>query len=211
MTSFPRLTACLVISFFLATLTACTTKKATPAQEELTQLNSIIVLPVETITAGDTDRTPQETEQLEKGRKVLDQLLADYFAGMEKITILTEGQRDTMANNFTRCRTTAAITICKTYQADAVLLCTLQKYAERNGTEYSVISPASVAFELKLVKADTGQSLCSGVFSETQKPLLDDMFKFLQKAKRGFKWITARALAREGLEQKLQSCPYLKK
>jgi hypothetical protein len=103
------------------------------------------------------------------------------------------------------------VTICRTFRADAVLILTLNRFRERDGGEYSVNSPASVAFDYKLISGESGQTLCSGVFSETQQPLLDDLLVFFQRAKRGFKWITAEALAREGMEQKFALCPYLEK
>ena len=116
-----------------------------------------------------------------------------------------------MEKNFTRCRTTDVVTICNTYNADAVLICTLHRYAEREGTEYSVIKPASVAFDLKLVMAQNGKTLWSGAYNETQQHMLTNIFKFFEKAKRGFKWITAQALAKEGLHQKLNKCRYFNK
>ena len=111
----------------------------------------------------------------------------------------------------TRCRTTAAVTICRTTKADAVLLFTLHRFTERVGVEASIVSPASVVFDYKLIHAETGQTLCSGVFDETQKPLLDDMFQFFKKLKRGVKWLSAEELARDGFKQKIADCPYLKK
>ncbi|HIJ78729.1 MAG: DUF799 domain-containing protein [Desulfobulbaceae bacterium] len=202
----------LVISFSLiTTFAACTAKKTITHEEELLPINSIVVLPVEIKISGEDSQTDKVAKSLITGQEVLNDLLSEYFAGRENIRVLTEGQRNNMENNSTRCRTTDAVTICDTYNADAVLICTLHRYAEREGTEYSVIEPASVAFDLKLVMAKTGKTIWSGAFNETQEHMLTNIFRFMEKTKRGFKWITARDLAKEGLEQKFSKCRYLTK
>ncbi|MGV1099222.1 hypothetical protein ACUUL3_07390 [Thiovibrio sp. JS02] len=199
------------ISLLLA-LFGCAQKTAQQTQEdELFPIKTIVLLPVEIAPDGNTSPSEKERAQLEAGQIAMNAILAEYFAGNDQINILTEGQRDALDKGFTRCRTTAAVNICRIYKADAVLLCTLHRYVEREGTEYSIISPATVAFDYKLVLAESGQTLCAGTFTETQKPLLDDMFQFFKKAKRGFKWLTAEALARDGVQQKLANCLYLQK
>jgi hypothetical protein len=195
----------------LALLSGCARTTAKVQPEDLLPVKTIIVLPVELDTDGQSSRSPKETQQLEKGQKLVDTLLAEYFSGREDIALLTAGQRDALDKDMNRCRTTAAVTICRTQKADAVLLCTLHRFTEREGTEYSIVSPASVAFDYKLIHAETGQTICSGMFNETQQHLLADMFQFFKKAKRGVKWLSAEELARDGIQQKISDCPYLKK
>ena len=203
------MTICLSL---MATFAACTAKAPITPKKELAPIKTIVVLPVEIRTTGESNGlTNQTTKHLVNGQEALNTLLGEYFSGKENIRVLTEGQRDSMEKNFTRCRTTDAVTICNTYNADAVLICTLHRYAEREGTEYSVIKPASVAFDLKLVMAQNGKTLWSGAYNETQQHMLTNIFKFFEKAKRGFKWITAQALAKEGLHQKLNKCRYFNK
>ncbi len=199
---------CLLLSLF-----GCAQKTPRQALEgEQIPVKTIVLLPVEIVAADEGgESAANERAQLVAGQNALNAILAEYFAGNEAVTILSEGQRDALDKGVTRCRTTAAVNICRFYKADAVLLTTVQRYVEREGTEYSIISPASVSFDYKLVLAETGQTLCAGTFSETQKPLLEDMFQFFKKAKRGFKWLTAEALARDGVQQKLSGCPYLQK
>ena len=191
----------------------CARTTAQIQKEDLLPIKTILVLPaeVDTDTDGQGSRSPNEIQQLEKGRKLIDTMLAEYFSGRKEVTLLTEGQRDSLDKDMTRCRTTAAVTICRTTKADAVLLFTLHRFTERVGVEASIVSPASVVFDYKLIHAETGQTLCSGVFDETQKPLLDDMFQFFKKLKRGVKWLSAEELARDGFKQKIADCPYLKK
>lgn len=202
-----RLLAALCLLLFAGCAPKATVQST---QEELAQVRTIAVLPVE-VVAGGRSNGPAEKERMEKGRQTLNNLLVEYFAGTENIILVTEEERDRLGEDFTNCRPTAAMTICRTFRADAVLVLTLSRFRERDGGEYSVNSPASVAFDYRLVSGESGQTLCSGVFNETQQPLLDDLLVFFHRAKRGFKWITAEALAREGIAQKFSLCPYLPK
>ena len=195
----------------LTLLSGCAQTIAKIQPEDMAPIKTIVVLPVEIGRDSQSSRSPKEMKGLEKGQILLDTLLAEHFSGREDIALLTPGQRDALEKDMIRCRTSAVVTICRTKVADAVLLCTLQRFTEREGTEYSIVSPASVAFDYKLIQAETGQTLCSGTFTETQQPLLDDMFQFFKKAKRGVKWLSAEELVRDGLKQKIADCPYLKK
>ncbi len=211
------MTLCKPYTVFLASLTmlallsgcARTTTQVQP--EDLLPIKTIVVLPVEILSDGQSSRPAKDVQQLEKGQVLLNTMLAEYFSDRKDIALLTPGQRDALEKEMIRCRTSAVVTICRTKVADAVLLCTLQRFTEREGTEYSIVNPASVAFDYKLVHAETGQTICSGTFSETQQPLLSDMFQFFKKAKRGVKWLSAEELARDGFQQKIADCPYLKK
>jgi len=195
----------------LALLSGCARTTAQVQPEDLLPIKTIIVLPVEILSDGQGSRPAKDMQQLEKGQVLLNTMLAEYFSDRKDIALLTPGQRDALEKEMIRCRTSAVVTICRTKVADAVLLCTLQRFTEREGTEYSIVNPASVAFDYKLVHAETGQAICSGTFSETQQPLLADMFQFFKKAKRGVKWLSAEELARDGFQQKIADCPYLKK
>lgn len=211
------MTLCKPYTIFLASLTVfallsgCARTTAQVQPEDLLPIKTIVVLPVEILSDGQSGRPAKDMQQLEKGQVLLDTMLAEHFSDRKDIAILTPGQRDALEKEMVRCRTSAVVTICRTKVADAVLLCTLQRFTEREGTEYSIVSPASVAFDYKLVHAETGQTICSGSFSETQQPLLSDMFQFFKKAKRGVKWLSAEELARDGFQQKIADCPYLKK
>lgn len=194
----------------LALLSGCARTTAQVQPEELLPIKTIVVLPVEILSDGQS-RPAKEMQQLEKGQMLLDTMLAEYFSDRKDIALLTPGQRDALEKEMLRCRTSAVVTMCRTKVADAVLLCTLQRFTEREGSEYSIVNPASVAFDYKLVHAETGQTICSGTFNETQQPLLSDMFQFFKKAQRGVKWLSAEELARDGFQQKITDCPYLKK
>lgn len=196
------------------TLAGCAVKNAAPqAAEEPVALTSIVVMPVDIVpAANERQRTAEEEADLAKGRMILDRLVAEYLAGKENVRLMSAEERDALDDkSFTRCRTSAAITICRQVGGEAVLLITLTRYRERQGNEYSVVHPASVAFDYKLLEVGSGRTLCAGVFDETQRSLSENILDLAKFSKRGFKWITGEALAREGVEQRLAGCPQLKK
>ncbi|MEW6500878.1 MAG: hypothetical protein ACOY8P_00560 [Thermodesulfobacteriota bacterium] len=198
----------------LSALFGCaTTPSGQQAAEEVPTLKSIVVMPVDVVPPEQGQKRPvAEQEALDKGRILLDSLLAEYLAGKENVRFMSAAERDTLGSkSFARCRTSAAVTICQQVGGEAVLLVTLNRYRERQGNEYSVAHPASVAFDYKLLEAGSGRTLCAGVFDQTQQSLSENIFDFARFSKRGFKWITGEALAREGLEHRLANCPYLKK
>ena len=56
----------------------------------------------------------------------------------------------------------------------------------------------------------SGQVLCRGRFDETQESVMENLFNFSSARKRGFTWVTAEEMLREGLQNKLSECPYLR-
>lgn len=208
-----RLLYCLTILASLALAGCATREPSQQAAEEVPALKSIVILPVDIVPAEEGKKRPAaEQEALDKGRIVLDSLLADYLADKKNVRFMSAAERDALGSKtFARCRTSAAITICQQVGGEAVLLFTLNRYRERQGNEYSVAQPASVAFDYKLLEAGSGRTLCAGVFDETQRSLSENILDFARFSKRRFKWITGDALAREGVEDRLSNCPYLKK
>ncbi len=209
-----RLFYCLAILASLAFAGCASTEPSQQAAgEEGAALKPIVILPVDIVPAEEgKKRTAAEQEALNKGRMLLDSLLADYLTDKKNVRFMSAAERDALGSKtFARCRTSAAITICQQVGGEAVLLVTLNRYRDRQGNEYSVAQPASVAFDYKLLEAGSGRTLCAGVFDETQRSLSENILDFARFSKRGFKWITGEALAREGMENRLSNCPYLKK
>ena len=94
-------------------------------------------------------------------------------------------------------------------QCNNVLLTNLSDFTQRLGGEYAAETPASTAFEFRIIEADTGNTLWSAAFNETQTALLNNLFAFGKAKSRGFKWITVEELAAQGVKEKLKGCPYL--
>jgi hypothetical protein len=104
-----------------------------------------------------------------------------------------------------------AIETGRILHADAVLAGFLYRFQERIGTEYSVESPASVAFDLHLIRVKDGQVVWSGHFDETQQPLSNNLFQLRAFLQRKAKWVTAKEMAISALEDMLKTFPRPKK
>ncbi len=89
---------------------------------------------------------------------------------------------------------------------EALLYGKVFRFRERRGRGYAVESPASVAFALVLFETRSGRVLWKGWFDETQVPLSQNLFKI--RLYGGVRWLTARELARKGLEKILKDFPF---
>jgi hypothetical protein len=89
--------------------------------------------------------------------------------------------------------------------ADAVLVGHIYRYIERVGGNLSVESPASVAFDLHLVRTSDGRVLWTGYFDETQKTLMEDMFDIGSFFQREGKWVTAEQMSSTGLQDIMEA------
>jgi len=193
-------------------LSGCGNKKQTDLQVKNPEisLTCIGVLPVRTMTATDKQTSFGKASSLRDGVQVLASQLEKIFMANDKIRFISPGQlngiesggagdlaeRAKMAGSFLSC--------------NGVLEVTLFRYRQRIGGKYTAETPASVAFAYQLVDVDSGQVLCRGRFDETQESVMENLFNFSSARKRGFTWVTAEELLREGLQSKLSECPYLK-
>jgi hypothetical protein len=91
-----------------------------------------------------------------------------------------------------------------------VLLTTVRRYQQREGTEYAADSPASVNFSMALRRTDNGNVLWSTEYREKQQSFLSNIFSFTKAKDRGFKWVSVEQLMTQGIKERLAQCPYLK-
>ena len=95
----------------------------------------------------------------------------------------------------------------KAFDADAVLVGTIYRWQDRVGSDFAVDSPASVAFDLLLVRTATGGIFWRRQFDKTQKSLFADLFDFDTYVKSSGRWLTAEKLAEIGLKQMINKMP----
>ncbi len=108
------------------------------------------------------------------------------------------------AQSLARARVIADRLSCNT-----VLETTLRRYKDRVGGQYTAKNPASVAFDFRLIAIPEGVVLCSGTFDEVQQSVMENLYNFKSATERGFTWVTAEQLMREGLRARFSECPYL--
>lgn len=85
-------------------------------------------------------------------------------------------------------------------EVDAVMVGHLYRFRDRIGNQYSVDSPASVAFDIHLIRVSDGRLVWSGHFNETQRSLSENLFQLGTFLQRKARWITAQEMAISGLE-----------
>jgi hypothetical protein len=94
--------------------------------------------------------------------------------------------------------------------AEAVLVGFVYRFRQRVGDSYGVQTPASVAFDLSVVRVRDGAVIWKNSFDETQKSLSADLLNLGQYMKHGLRWFTAEELARIGMAQLMESFPWRK-
>ncbi|MFH1243410.1 MAG: hypothetical protein V1689_13765 [Pseudomonadota bacterium] len=87
----------------------------------------------------------------------------------------------------------------KRFGADAVAAGYIYRWREREGGDYAVNRPASVAFDLHLVRPADGAILWKGRFDKTQRSLSENIFDLGTFIQGGGVWMTAQKLAMLGL------------
>jgi len=97
----------------------------------------------------------------------------------------------------------------KSLHAKAVLIGKVYRFRQRDGTDYSVNRPASVAFHLDLIRVADGRVVWTGNFDETQQALSEDLFRIGAFFEHKGRWVTAEDLAAYGLRRTLETMPPL--
>ena len=101
----------------------------------------------------------------------------------------------------------AAVLLGRELDADFVLVGYLFRFEQRVGSSVGVDRPASVGFDLHLVRVRDGKIAWTGKFDETQRPLSDNLLKIGTFFRRGAKWLTAEELASAGMGETLTALP----
>lgn len=92
-------------------------------------------------------------------------------------------------------------------EADGIILGYVYRYRERKGYEYSVEKPASVAFEIHLIRVSDGTVVWRGLFDKTQTSLMEDMLQISSFLKERGRWVNAEELTAEGMDEVLREFP----
>jgi len=205
-----RIWILILISAFLITA-GCSQKQqtATSAKNRQVSLSCIGVMPVVLNVRYDSENSLSATKSLKDGVEIMDKALKKKFLGRDDMRFISgaqlygldaEGEGDFLevsrkVGNYLSC--------------NGVLEMKLWRYKDRVGGQYTAKEPASVSFTYRLVEVNSGVTLCQGRYDEVQQSVMENLYNFSSARKRGFTWVTAEELLREGLEKKLGECPYL--
>jgi len=97
--------------------------------------------------------------------------------------------------------------VSQEFGAPAVLYGTVYRMRERGGEAIGSATPASVWFEVSLMRAPGGGLLWKAVFNETQQPLGDNVLRARRYPGGGTRWLRAEELARWGARELAEGFP----
>lgn len=124
-------------------------------------------------------------------------------SGMSDVEILPIKKSDTEYNKMRSGKPKIyyrdiAIDVGRILDADTVMVGTISQYSDRGGSEWATDSPSTVSFSVDLLSTKDGSVIWGTSFTETQKPLFENLFEIKKFVKRKGKWITADEMAKEG-------------
>ncbi len=193
----------IAICLICIAITGCVSSKQN--QSAVQQLNSITILPF--ISPSQPANTP-DIEQ-ESGLRALTTILHEKFTDHNNVNFISANEVVSLIWELPGKPALWAKKIGESRKSDAVLAVGLIRYEEREGGKYSVDKPASVGFDFRLVSTKNGDTMCFGRFDKTQKTLTDNMLEIGKSFERGFKWLTAEQLLREGIQDSFSDCSIL--
>ena len=94
-------------------------------------------------------------------------------------------------------------------EAEGVVVGYVYRFRERKGVAYTVEQPASVTFDLHLLRVSDGALVWRGHFDKTQSSLMEDVFQLGAFFREKGRWVTAEELMDEGIEAVLETFPGL--
>ena len=195
-------------------LSSCSTQSGSDGsrqvQTAIEPLSCIAVLPARTSVDQDETVLYAEAQSLEQGATFATEIIKRELKGNPKVLILGSNQVATLVSEVSGGISGTVAALGQKMNCDGVLSTTVRRYTQRDGTEYSVDSPAAVDFFMVLRNSANGNILWSADFREQQESFLSNVFSFSKAKSRGFKWITVEQLMEQGIKERLDECPYLK-
>lgn len=175
----------------------------------LEPLNCIAVLPAITSVNQDDSVEYRQAKSLDSGAAFVSQILQAELAGHPKVLLVSESQLDNLVPEVAGGLSGMVSSIGEKLNCEAVLITTVHRFQQREGSEYAIDTPASAEVDLVLWHTAKKKVLWSGDFEETQESLFSNLFSYNKMFSRGFKWLTVEQLVEEGVKERLGQCPYL--
>ena len=101
----------------------------------------------------------------------------------------------------------SAIDSGRELNANFVLIGFLFRFQERIGSSMGVEKPASVGFDLHLLRVKDGKEVWKGRFDETQRPLSENVLNIGAFFRRKASWLSAKELVGVGMDELLVRLP----
>lgn len=181
---------------------------AQTVQDPEVPVSCIGVLPVHSAVDMDETLSQAEIRVLKEGGQVMDGVLKGVLGGKGNVQFVTSQQLTVVSGGEGLMSLENARQVASQLGCNALMETTLSRFEDRVGGQYGVKQPAAVTFEYKLYEVGEGKVLCHGRFDEQQKSVMENLLTFNTASSRGFTWVTAEELAREGVKERLGQCSY---
>jgi len=99
------------------------------------------------------------------------------------------------------------IQLGKTLNMDFIFIGVLFRFEERIGSHIGAEKPASIGFDVHLIRLKDEKMVWIGKFDETQRPLSENLFKIGSFVRRRASWLTAEELSSVGMDEMLMRFP----
>lgn len=206
-----RMTMILFFSSVMFLAAGCGLLKIDPGEVAQTaegRVTCIGVLPAASAQVAQGAAGEAKAKSLRQGAEAMDSLLQQELQGQANVRFvgqdLLSGLELTGGENSLE----LARLVGKRIGCSAVMETTVSRFEEREGGKYSVEKPAAVSFDIRLFDTESGSVLWSATFDESQKTVTENLYELKKAKSRGFSWVTAEGLMREGLRTKLGNSPY---
>lgn len=203
------LLTCSCVVLLLASCSANLGSGGGQVQAPLEPLSCIAVLPAGTSVDKDDTIGYEKARSLEKGADFATEIMARELGGNPKVRMLSSGQVASLVPEVSGGLSGTVSAIGKKVDCDGVLLTTVRRFKQREGTEYASEEPASADLHMALMHSRTGAVLWAADFRETQESFLDNILSYDKMQSRGFKWVSVEQLVEQGIKERLATCPYL--
>jgi hypothetical protein len=97
--------------------------------------------------------------------------------------------------------------VAERFGVDGIVVGSVSRFVERSGEAAGTLRPASVGFEVTLLRAPGGEPLWTGLFDETQRALFENVLNATRYPGGGSRWLTAEELARWGATETARALP----
>jgi hypothetical protein len=101
----------------------------------------------------------------------------------------------------------SAIQFGKELNVDFIVVGYLFRFEERIGSRIGAEKPASVGFDVHLLRVRDGKRVWDGKFDETQQALSENLLKLGSFVRRKASWLTAEELSSVGMDEMLKRLP----
>ena len=101
----------------------------------------------------------------------------------------------------------SAIQLGKELNVDFISVGYLFRFEERIGSRIGADRPASVGFDVHLLRVKDGKRVWEGKFDETQQALSENLLKMGSFVRRKASWLTAEELSSVGMDEMLKRFP----